>query len=249
MGVTGLSKTNISFLIILPKTTKRMFTNLLKKIVISVSKYTIIGLMFQCLVYTVIFASSGNAQIKSIDEVYVTIDIENLSIEEVFQRIENSTGFRFAYRKGIIDQKKRFPSNSNYHTLGNLLRYIAQSTDLSFLRVDEVIHVKKQEKGGSVAVVESQNLQSRIITGTVTSMEDGISLPGVNILEKGTSNGTITDFEGRYSLEVTEGATLVFSSVGYTSEEIPIGTRQVIDLVMLPDIRQLQELVVVGYGM
>ncbi|MGK7395105.1 MAG: SusC/RagA family TonB-linked outer membrane protein [Candidatus Cyclobacteriaceae bacterium M3_2C_046] len=90
--------------------------------------------------------------------------------------------------------------------------------------------------------------QTRTITGTVTSMEDNAPLPGVNIIEKGTSNGTVSDVEGQYSLNISEDATIVFSSVGYTSEEIQVGSRSVIDLTMTPDVKQLQELVVVGYG-
>ena len=66
--------------------------------------------------------------------------------------------------------------------------------------------------------------------------------------EKGTSNGTVTDVQGNYSLQVSEEAVLLFSSVGYTPEEIIVGNQSVINLTMNPDIKQLQELVVVGYG-
>ncbi|MFW5762098.1 MAG: TonB-dependent receptor plug domain-containing protein, partial [Cyclobacteriaceae bacterium] len=90
--------------------------------------------------------------------------------------------------------------------------------------------------------------QSRNITGRITSVEDGESLPGVNIIEKGTNNGVVTDVDGVYSLNVNEGATLVFSSVGYVTEEVEVGERTVIDLVMTMNIQQLNELVVVGYG-
>jgi TonB-linked SusC/RagA family outer membrane protein len=90
--------------------------------------------------------------------------------------------------------------------------------------------------------------QARRISGKVISGEDQYGLPGVNVVEKGTTNGTITNVDGVYSLSVSEGATLVFSSVGYTTEEIAVGSRSVIDLVMSTDIKQLQEIVVVGYG-
>jgi TonB-linked SusC/RagA family outer membrane protein len=90
--------------------------------------------------------------------------------------------------------------------------------------------------------------QTRKVTGKVISNEDGEGLPGVNVIERGTRNGNITDLHGVYSLIVAEGATIVFSSVGYISEEVVVGARSVIDLVMKPDIKQLQEIVVVGYG-
>lgn len=88
----------------------------------------------------------------------------------------------------------------------------------------------------------------RTITGTVVD-ENSEPLPGVNILIKGTSTGTITDIEGNYSLQVPEDATtLVLSSVGYTSQEIAINGQNVIDVSLSPDIQSLSEVVVVGYG-
>ena len=80
------------------------------------------------------------------------------------------------------------------------------------------------------------------------SDENGEPLPGVNVIEKGTNNGTVTNLEGRFSLEVSEGATLVFSSVGYITQEVNINNQSTIDLSLQPDIQQLQELVVIGYG-
>ncbi len=86
------------------------------------------------------------------------------------------------------------------------------------------------------------------ISGKVTSLEDGEPLPGVNVLEKGTTNGGITDVEGNYDVRVSENATLVFSSIGYLGEEVEAGTRRVIDMSLSPDISRLQEIIVVGYG-
>jgi TonB-linked SusC/RagA family outer membrane protein len=87
------------------------------------------------------------------------------------------------------------------------------------------------------------------ISGTVTDAEDGSPLPGVNIVAKGTTVGTVTDVNGEYSLTVAdEVTTLVFSSVGYNSVEIEINGRSTIDLPMQPDVQSLSEIVVVGYG-
>ena len=91
-------------------------------------------------------------------------------------------------------------------------------------------------------------LQEKQISGTITEDENGEPLPGVNVVEKGTSNGTVTDLNGKYNLTVPANATIVFSSVGFTTEEVMIGNRSVIDVSMVADIQQLQELVVVGYG-
>ena len=88
-----------------------------------------------------------------------------------------------------------------------------------------------------------------ILSGTVTSATDGGALPGVNVLVKGSSTGTVTDINGQYSINVAEGNnTLVFSSIGFLSQEVPINGRTTIDVVLEEDIQSLSEVVVVGYG-
>ena len=90
--------------------------------------------------------------------------------------------------------------------------------------------------------------QSRTVTGTVTAEGEG-ELPGVNILVKGTTQGTVTDIEGNYRITVSnDEAILVFSAVGYASEEVTVGNQSTLDMVLLPDIKSLSEVVVVGYG-
>jgi TonB-dependent starch-binding outer membrane protein SusC len=91
--------------------------------------------------------------------------------------------------------------------------------------------------------------QSRQITGTITASDDASAIPGVNIVIKGTTTGTVSNIDGQYSINVpNNNAVLVFSSVGYTAEEIPVGTQSVINVTLAQDIKTLSELVVVGYG-
>jgi TonB-linked SusC/RagA family outer membrane protein len=91
--------------------------------------------------------------------------------------------------------------------------------------------------------------QERTVTGTVTSEEDGSPLPGVNVVVKGTSSGTVTDVAGKYSLAVPqEGGVLIFSFIGLVTQEVDIGERTVIDVRMAEDIRQLGEVVVTALG-
>jgi len=90
--------------------------------------------------------------------------------------------------------------------------------------------------------------QSRTVTGTVTSSDDGSPLPGVNIIEKGTNNGTATDANGNYSLNVSDNATLVFSFVGYTSQEVAVGGQSAVSIALQADVTALSEVVVIGYG-
>jgi TonB-linked SusC/RagA family outer membrane protein len=86
------------------------------------------------------------------------------------------------------------------------------------------------------------------ITGTVKDNETNSGLPGVSILVKGTSKGTVTDADGKYAIEASEGATLVFSSVGYISQEIAVGNSSVIDITLATDTKTLGEIIVTGYG-
>ena len=89
----------------------------------------------------------------------------------------------------------------------------------------------------------------RPITGRVTDESNNEGLPGVNIVVKGTTVGTVTDIDGNYRLSVPDDAeTLVFSSVGYTTQEVAIGNQSTVDLAMAPDVQSLSEVVVVGYG-
>ena len=100
----------------------------------------------------------------------------------------------------------------------------------------------------SLAFVLSVWAQERTITGKVADAETGETVPGANILEKGTSNGTTTDFDGNFRLSVQDGATLVVSFVGYKQQEVAIGSRSVIDVDLELDVAQLAEVVVIGYG-
>ena len=84
--------------------------------------------------------------------------------------------------------------------------------------------------GGSLATAHPSYAQSVLVTGTVTSSTDNGSLPGVNVVEKGTTNGTITDIDGRYSLTIPPEGILVFSSIGYLSQEVEVGNQTVIDV-------------------
>jgi TonB-dependent starch-binding outer membrane protein SusC len=133
-----------------------------------------------------------------------------------------------------------------------ILGILLQMLPIGFLYatngIREVKSIKEIENSEEASIIGEVNLQTRNVTGRVTSQEDKEGLPGVNVIELGTTNGTVTDIDGRYTLEVAEGATLVFSSIGYISEQVVIGTRSVVDLVMAQDIRQLDELIFVGYG-
>ena len=88
--------------------------------------------------------------------------------------------------------------------------------------------------------------QDRTVSGKVTGSDDGLPLPQVTILIKGTTNGTATDLDGNYNLSVPSGATLVFRYLGYVTQEIAVGNQSVINVPMTPDATSLGEVVVTG---
>ncbi len=101
----------------------------------------------------------------------------------------------------------------------------------------------------TLALISTQFLHAQqSLSGRVTSEEDGEGIPGVNILIKGTSSGTVTDVDGNYSLNAASDVTLVFSAIGFTTQEISVNNRSVIDVSMLLNIEALDEVVVVAYG-
>jgi TonB-dependent starch-binding outer membrane protein SusC len=90
--------------------------------------------------------------------------------------------------------------------------------------------------------------QERSVSGKVTSSDDGSPIPGANILEVGTSNGTVTDGDGKFTLNVGSNATLAISFIGYKTTEVVVGAQTTIDVVLVSDVTALQEVVVIGYG-
>src|SRR5690554_2120889 len=102
---------------------------------------------------------------------------------------------------------------------------------------------------GLVLALDQKPINALTVSGNVTSSSDGLGLPGANILLKGTFTGTVTDIDGRYSLSVPNATdTLVFSSIGYLTQEVVVNGRTTINVVLEEDIESLDEVVVVGYG-
>jgi len=90
--------------------------------------------------------------------------------------------------------------------------------------------------------------QDRIVTGKVTSTEDGSPLPGVNVVVKGTANGTVTDVSGKFSISVSQNATLLFSFIGFSTQEVAVGDRTVVDASLSSDVQELSEIIVTASG-
>ena len=214
-------------------------------------KYSLLGFVLQCFFLTFLIAEELSAQTyKSVKEVSVSITLDNATVLESFRSIESQTDFLFNFDDiYILNNRARISYRKKRTTVEDVLLKISKEANLRFKQINNTINVSKlsglQETKKPVIEIKIQN---RKVTGKVTSEEDGDGLPGVNVVEKATNNGTVTDIQGNYSIEVSEDATLVFSSVGFTTREVNVGNQSVINITLSPDVAQLEEIVVVGYG-
>lgn len=116
-----------------------------------------------------------------------------------------------------------------------------------FLNNLSVANVSLEDSGNRLSATDELSEADILVSGTITD-DTGEPLPGVNILVKGTTHGTVTSIDGTYSLNVPEDATLVISFIGFLTEEVPVNGRSVINMSLMPDILTMDEVVVVGYG-
>lgn len=207
--------------------------------------------LFYGIITTVIFSGTliaGNSDAQNIEQVKISLNLNQVSLPEVFSAIEDRTGFLFSYDKTLItawsDQLSLKVTNQS---VASILQKVSKETSLSFKQIGENIVVKRVPPPiGKQLKVEV--IEERQVTGKVTG-EDNIPLPGASVLLKGTDKGTITDNDGNYSILVPDqGGTLVIAFIGYISQEIEVGSRNIINIELVPDITQLEDIVVVGYG-
>ena len=169
--------------------------------------------------------------------VRLNLSLQNASIQELFQEIEKQSEFNFFYKDDQIDVNKMVSIEADNSLIGEVLNEVFENSGVSYTVVNKVIVITPKK--------EQQNLE---VTGTVTA-STGETLPGVTILVKGTETGTITGMDGRYTIEVPDAnSVLVFSYIGYATQEIQVGSRSTIDAVLVLKTTKLEEVVVIGYG-
>lgn len=221
----------------------------MEKVFSKLLRHSFYGALLQLVLCSFVLAAApGNTQsFASVREIQLTLNVENDDLTTVFGRIEQLTNFNFVYNQADIDQRFRLQADYKNTSLYNILIDISRKTSLGFKRVNTNINVRKLNDGQKVSVIEEEVALN--VSGRVTSLSDNTPLPGVNVLVKGTGTGTVTDVEGQYSLNVpNENDTLVFSSIGYITKEVPVNGQSTIDVALSEDVEQLQEVVVVGYG-
>jgi TonB-linked SusC/RagA family outer membrane protein len=224
--------------------------NKLLSIIIMLTRFTFYGFLLQTFALGLLLARDGEAQeIESVRDVYIDLDLKNTTLEYAFKIIESKTQYDFAYDEARVDHKLEIDLVGTRRTVADYLLEISRKASLKFKQINRIITVdvidKKQKKDTNLEVV----IQEIPITGQVTDEENGEGLPGVNVIVKGRNQGTVTDIQGNYKIDVPdENTILVFSSVGFLQQEITVGNRSVIDITLTTDIQTLGEVVVTALG-
>lgn len=169
----------------------------------------------------------------------VSMQATNVNIREAFREIERSSGISFLFYDDAIDLKKSITVSANDCPLPELLDRILKDTNLTYRVYDDKF----------IVVSPIDAIQQQKIVGTVTDAATNEPLPGVNVTIEGTTLGVITDFDGKFTLNVpTANAVIVFSFVGYVSEKVTLTGQSELLIRLVPDIKSLEEVVVIGYG-
>jgi TonB-linked SusC/RagA family outer membrane protein len=221
-----------------------MKANLLKTL-IKMSKYATFCIILQSCLYSFAIAHSSKGQVKMLSEIELNLTFDKSNLKKVFREIEKNTDFTFAYSPDDLP-KEKVSLPVKLRSLKEVLLIVAEQAGVSFRRVNETIHVKPYSDG---QVIVEELIENAIqVTGTVTSTE-GVPLPGVSILIKGTNTGTVTDIDGYFNINVPgEENILVFSFIGYTTKEVAVNGRTTINVTLEEDVQALDEVVVVAFG-
>ncbi|MBD8489102.1 TonB-dependent receptor [Echinicola sp. CAU 1574] len=189
--------------------------------------------------------ASTDSQFKTdMSKVKVSFDVKQTSIDKVFEKIGTQTEFSFFYEQNLVKEVLPITLSVKNETLESVLYLLAESYQLQFKQVNDRISVKRSLQ----PKVEQHINVALTVKGTVRD-EDNEPIPGVSILIKGTSSGTVTDLDGNYFIEnVPDDGILVYSFIGYMKQEIPVDGRTELDVTLSLDTQSLDEVVVIGYG-
>ena len=187
-------------------------------------------------------ASNAFSQSKTLD-----LNIENGTIKEVLLEIKKQTNVSFLYNNKELNDSERVTLNVRDNSVDNVLSLLLKKQNLVYSVENNVILIYKPETGARVA---DKTLQAnrRLVKGIITD-ERGEPIVGATIMEKGTTNGVITDMNGVFTLQIPgNGALLQVTYIGYATQEVTVKNQSDVRIVLKEDLLALDEVVVVGYG-
>lgn len=172
----------------------------------------------------------------------VSLDFKNERVEKVLASIKSQTGMSLVFSDQLVDVNRKVTMQLKDVTLKEALTRLLSGTDLTFeIRNNKIYFIEKK-------AVSQPGSKKKRVTGVVKDVM-GEPLIGANVVEKGRStNGVITDFNGKFTLEVDESASLVVSYIGYLAQDIPTKGKGDFHIVLKEDANTLDEVVVTGYG-
>lgn len=177
-----------------------------------------------------------------------TISVQDQSVKEVFDYIEQHSEFIIFYLDETIDVNRKVSVNLKGQRVESILEQLFKNTDVTYTINDrQILLSKRKTEIKTIPVIAISQQQKNMVTGVVLDPH-GMPVIGANILVKGTTNGTITDMDGKFSLDVDKDAILVVSYIGFASQEIKVGNQMNLSIALKEDSEALDELVVVGYG-
>lgn len=200
--------------------------------------FRIMRITFVILIVSVMTVSAESyAQAKRMN-----INLDNSTIAEVMEFVEKNSDFVFLYRNDDVNLEKKVDVNLLNASIEQILDEVFEETDLAYDVYERQVVIRKASEKPTIAQ------QQKTVSGMITD-EQGIPLPGVTVIVKGTTVGTVTNTDGNFQLSVPESAeALVFSFVGMVAQEMTIGDRSQFVVVMAEEAIGLEEVIVVGYG-
>ncbi|WP_255491349.1 SusC/RagA family TonB-linked outer membrane protein [Dysgonomonas sp. ZJ279] len=189
----------------------------------------------------VALASSSYAQ-----QATLSLDIKNQRVADILDEIEKQSDFHFYYNSRLVDVERKVSIKANKKAVLPILSEIFADSDVDYkvLDKDVILTEKNKSTNGSQGVTQQQNTVSGVVRD-----QTGETILGVSVALKGTSVGTITDVDGAYSINVpNQDAILVFTFIGYLRQEEVVGSRKTLNISMKEDIKEMDEVVVIGYG-
>lgn len=215
---------------------QRIVVSLNLKRTIKIMKLTVLMLV-ACLSQVV---ASTYAQTATLN-----VSAKNATLESVLKQIEKQSEFLFFYNLEEVNKNEKISLDKKDATIQDVLDAISAKTGLKYTIKDRHIVLASENEGtskSSVAIAQ----QTHKVTGIVKDAMGAI--PGANVIQKGTTNGTTTDMDGNYSLEVPANTTLQISFIGFITQEVAVKNQSVINILLREDSQALDEVVVVGYG-
>lgn len=177
-----------------------------------------------------------------------TISVHDQSVKDVFNYIEQHSEFIIFYLDETIDVNRKVSVNLKDQRVENILEQLFKNTDVTYTINDrQILLSKRKTEIKTIPVIAISQQQKNMVTGVVLDPH-GMPVIGANILVKGTTNGTITDMDGKFSLDVDKDAILVVSYIGFASQEIKVGNQMNLSIALKEDSEALDELVVTALG-